>query len=236
MERVAAMADLAAGLRPDRVALFGYAHVPWMKSHQRLIDEASLPGAEQRWAQFETASERLLAAGYVAVGLDHFARPDDPLAVALADGRLRRNFQGYTTDDAAALLGFGGSAIGALPQGYVQNAAPLGIWAKAVRAGRPATSRGFALAPEDRLRAALIERLMCDMRIDLAALCARFGVPDDHFDRELAGLDRLVGDGIVDVSGRTVRVTEQGRPLIRVVASAFDSYLGTGERRHARAV
>ncbi len=144
--------EAALRLRPARVALFGYAHVPWMKRHQRLIDESALPGPPERAAQFEAASARLGDAGYVAIGLDHFALPDDSLALALRHGRLRRNFQGYTTDTAPALLGFGASAIGSMPQGYVQNAVPMPAYRDAIRAGRLATARGIALANEDRAR------------------------------------------------------------------------------------
>ena len=118
----------ALGLSPDRLALFGYAHVPWMKRHQRLIDEKALPDAVTRWAQFGHAGDCLAAAGYVPIGLDHFSKPDDTLAKAQTRGELHRNFQGYTVDAADALIGLGPSAIGALPVGYVQNQVPLHAW------------------------------------------------------------------------------------------------------------
>ncbi len=235
-ERVVAMVDAAVGLAPARVALFGYAHVPWMKSHQRLIDETALPGAQARWEQFDAASERLVGHGYAAIGLDHFAKPDDPLAVARAAGTLRRNFQGYTTDDAPVLLGFGASAIGSLPGGYVQNTAPLGDYGKAVAAGRLPIARGVALNAEDRLRAEIIERLMCYLAVDLNAVCATRGENAGRFADALERLRPLASDGIARIEGARIEVTEAGRPFLRLVAAAFDAYLDRGATRHARAV
>src|SRR5262249_51695804 len=148
-------------------ALFGYAHVPWLKTHQRLIDEASRPGASARLEQARVAGEALCAEGYMAIGLDHFAWPDDRLAEAARTGSLRRNFQGYTTDDADALIGLGASAISRLPQGFLQNAPDIAGYSRAVEAGRLATIKGFALSGDDRVRGAIIERLMCDLAVDL---------------------------------------------------------------------
>ncbi|MDH3769984.1 MAG: oxygen-independent coproporphyrinogen III oxidase, partial [Nitrospirota bacterium] len=163
--------DAVLDLAPQRIALFGYAHVPWMKRHQRLIDSDTLPGPAERTAQFELATTRLVEAGYVAIGLDHFARADDALVKARQVGGLRRNFQGYTTDAAPALLGFGASAIGSLPQGYVQNAVPLPAYREALRDGRLPAVRGIAIDDEDRIRRAIIERLMCEFRVDLGVIC-----------------------------------------------------------------
>ena len=223
-------------LAPDRVALFGYAHVPWMKRHQRLIDEAALPDAESRWRQFEAAAAELDAAGYVRIGLDHFARPDDGLARAWRAGRLRRNFQGYTDDQARALIGLGASAIGELPQGYVQNIVRTPDYAEAVRNGRLATARGVMLGDEDRLRRAVIERLMCDMAVDLEAVCARHGAAPEVFTAELESLAPMRADGVVAVDGWRISVAEAARPLLRTVCAAFDAYLVAGETRHALAV
>ncbi len=228
--------DAALSLSPDRLALFGYAHVPWMKRHQRLIDEAALPDTVTRWTQFDHARKRLKAAGYRPIGLDHFARPDDPLAQAASQGRLRRNFQGYTVDAADALIGLGPSAIGALPEGYVQNLVPLHDWRDAIADGRLAISRGLILSDEDRLRRAVIERLMCDLEVDLAGIATRFGRDPDHFIPELEPLDQLQADGLVERDGMTVRVPAEARPLVRIAAAVFDTYLTTGETRHVRAV
>lgn len=234
-ERVVAMVDKALTLRPQRVALFGYAHVPWMKAHQKMIDEAALPGTAERWRQFNAASARMVEGGYVAIGLDHFARPDDGLAAALQGGRLHRNFQGYTTDEAAVLLGFGASAIGSLPQGYVQNVLPLKDYARAIDDGTLATARGIALDSQDRLRADIIERLMCDLAVDLDAVARHHGAGAD-FAPELASLAPLAADGIVAIDGHRLHLTEAGRPFVRLVAAAFDTYLQSGKARHSKAV
>ena len=136
--------DRVVELTPDRLAVFGYAHVPWMKTHQRMINEVDLPDGPARWAQSEAAAERLVGHGYRRIGLDHFAAPGDAMTVAVDNGELRRNFQGYTTDGAEALIGFGASAIGALADGYVQNAVPFGQYADDIGDGRLAVRRGIA--------------------------------------------------------------------------------------------
>ena len=229
--------DQAVGLAPRRISLFGYAHVPWMKKHQRLIPENALPDVPARWAQYEAAIERLTAShGYVAVGLDHFALPDDELAVALADRRLHRNFQGYTTDATAVLLGFGASGIGSLPQGYVGNEGGIHAYKDRIRAGKLATTRGVAINDDDRLRRTAIERLMCDLSVDLDAVAAACGTNAECFDADLPKLAALVADGLVVVDGRRVSVTDEGRPLVRAACAAFDRYLDAGAQRHSKAV
>jgi len=218
------------------VAVFGYAHVPWMKTHQRMIAEDALPDGSERFEQAEAAAARLVENGYRRIGLDHFALPGDSMAKALDEGRLHRNFQGYTTDQAQALLGFGASSIGALPQGYVQNAVPLRAWADAVRHGRPAVDKGVALSDEDRLRRAVIERLMCDLHVDLAAVGRAYGKISGHFASELEALEPMVADGLVTIDGDRIGITETGQPLMRTVCAVFDTYLATGAGRHSRAV
>lgn len=229
-------ASQALGLGPDRLAVFGYAHVPWMKRNQTRIDEATLPSAVERWQQFAEIGEVLAEGGFVPVGLDHFAAADDPLVQAHRSGRLTRNFQGYTTDTAAVLLGFGASAIGALPQGYVQNATPIGDYQDAIAAGRLATTRGRALAGDDRLRRAIIERLMCDLSVDVGAIAEAHGADPTSLDSALAALAAYEADGLAVRSGRHVTVPDSARPLVRLVAAAFDQYLTAGETRHAKAV
>lgn len=234
--KVAAMVDLALQLAPARVALFGYAHVPWMKSHQKLIDETTLPDALARLRQSAAASSRLVAAGYQAIGLDHFARPDDGLSAALSAGRLRRNFQGYTADDAPILIGLGASAIGTLPQGYIQNVQPLADYRRAIAAGRLASARGIALTADDRLRRHIIEQLMCNLSVDLGAACDAYGFPADTLAAEQARLAPLVADGLVHIDASQITVTEAGRPFVRVAAAIFDAYLQPGMARHSRAI
>jgi oxygen-independent coproporphyrinogen-3 oxidase len=233
---VARTVEAVLALAPARLALFGYAHVPWMKRHQRLIDEAALPDAADRLRQFEAMSDRLRDAGYVPIGLDHVARPDDELAVAARERRLHRNFQGYTTDDAPVLLGFGASAIGALPRGYVQNATPIHGWRDAIAGGDLGTMRGIEIDDEDRLRRAVIEQLMCHLEVQLTPLCRHHGRPPDHFAAELASLGPLVDEGLVTIQSDRLTIHEKARPLVRLVAAAFDGYLQTDETRHAKAV
>ena len=228
--------EAALSLSPDRIALFGYAHVPNIKPHQRLIPEDALPDGHERLAQADAAADALIAAGYQPVGLDHFARPDDPLALAARDGRLQRNFQGYTIDRAPALIGFGPSAIGALPDGYVQNATPMHLYRDAVEAGRPATSRGVVLSRDDRLRRAVIDRIMCDLQVDLAEMCASFSESPAMFTPEIERLAQFADDGIVDIAGPNIRVNPDARHLLRCVAAVFDAYLDPTGGRHARAV
>jgi oxygen-independent coproporphyrinogen-3 oxidase len=189
----------ALRLAPDQLSVFGYAHVPWMKKHQPLIETAALPGPRERVAQFGAIAESLTAAGYRRIGLDHFARPDDRLVRCLDAGTLHRNFQGYTSDQCATLIGFGASAVGTLPLAYVQNTTQVGEYRRRIEAGSFAISRGRRLTGEDRLRRDVIERIMCDFRVDLAAVDACHGLQPDHFGPELARLASLERAGIVQI-------------------------------------
>ena len=229
--------ELAAALEPQRMALFGYAHVPWMKPHQRLIDERALPGAAERLDQAETARRTLERLGYQPIGIDHFGLPGDEMAIAAAQGRLRRNFQGYTTDACDALIGFGASAIGRLPQGYVQNARDTGGYERAIRSRSPAVDKGLALDEDDRVRGRIIEQLMCNLTVDLERVALDDGrmITFEGTD-ELAFLGDYAREGIAKIEGRRVTITEDGRPFARLVASAFDAYLQRAQARHSVAV
>ncbi len=217
-------------LAPDRIALFGYAHLPSRLPHQRLIDDDALPDITERFAQSNRAANRLIAAGYVRVGLDHFARPED----SLARGPLHRNFQGYTTDAADALLGLGASSIGKLPQGYVQNSAITPDYQRRVRNGGLATVRGRALTEDDRARSFVIERLMCDLRFPAEELRERF--PEHAFPliEEANNLLESDEDGLVEPEGACgFRVTEKGRLFLRTICACFDAYLDDGQAQHS---
>jgi oxygen-independent coproporphyrinogen-3 oxidase len=235
-EMVVREAELTIGLKPARVALFGYAHVPWMRSHQKLIDEDALPDADARWQQFEASSTKFIEAGYQAVGLDHFSLPDDEMGEALDEGILHRNFQGYTADSAPAMIGFGASAIGQLQQGYIQNISPLKQYRESIEAGEFPIERGIELSDDDRLRGYIIERIMCYLNVDLDAACEKFAISKATFVPEMEKLMPLSEDGIINLSGNTITVTEIGRPFVRLVAAAFDAYLDSGKGRHSRAV
>lgn len=225
-ERFARTLDLAASLDPDRLSVFGYAHVPWMKKHQRVIPEAELPGPEDRLRLYALALDTLTARGYRHVGMDHFAKPDDPLCIAQDEGALHRNFQGYATHGDCALLGFGTSAIGSLGRAYVQNEKGLTAYYDALDDGRFPIARGLALSDDDVLRRHVITRLMCDFALDKRAVEARFEIDfAAHFADALDQLADLEADGVVLLGDERIVVPARGRPFVRNAAMAFDAYL-----------
>lgn len=208
-------------LRPDRVALFGYAHVPHMAKRQNLIPEAALPGDRARFALFNKATELLCADGMVAIGIDHFARPEDSMAQAAANGRLRRNFQGYTVDGCDTLLGLGASSISRFKEGFVQNAAQTGDYTRQIKAGKLAAVRGYRLTAEDRLRSRIIEMLMCDFAIDFKELNLN-EVDRARFAPALDAL-RCECEGMFEETPERLSLTAQARPLVRRLAHFFDA-------------
>lgn len=224
-------------LKPDRVALFGYAHVPWMSPRQRLIAEESLPNSEERFVQARQAAQALTDAGYVRIGLDHFARPDDQLAIAASKGTLRRNFQGYTADDCSALLGLGASAISRTPYGYAQNVSATAAYQTKIEEDGLATSRGVAFSVDDKIRAAAIEQVMCDLRLDAVDLTTRFGDLAGPVKAIARGASKSLPDGLItpDDNGG-FQITELGRPFLRNIASLFDAYVDEDAARYSRAV
>lgn len=228
--------DLSAELTPDRFALFGYAHVPWMKAHQKLIKEEDLPDSRERMLQAEAAAAQMTKHGYVSIGLDHFAHPSDPIVTAQKTQTLHRNFQGYTTDGAEVLLGFGASAIGRLPQGYVQNAPHVPAYKDAMQSGALAVVTGIATDKDDKLRQEIIERLMCFGEAALSEIAMRHGPQKICFGKERCRLHKFERDGLVNISGDIVRITEEGWPFVRAIAATFDKYLSTGAGRHSRPV
>jgi oxygen-independent coproporphyrinogen-3 oxidase len=227
---VEASARFAAENGADRVAVFGYAHVPWMKSHQKAIKLEDLPDAPLRMAQAEAAARVLNDAGYVAIGLDHFARPEDAMARAAASGRLRRNFQGYTTDEAPVLLGLGASAIGRCRAGFFQNNADERGWLAAVETGRLPIARGRGFTAEDLIRARIIERIMCDQALDLAL------VPPEILASARPKLAALIADGLLAEGDGRLAMTAKGARFLRHLAACFDAYLAPATARHSAAV
>lgn len=226
----------ALTMKPDRLAVFGYAHVPDVKKHQRLIDAKTLPDSAERVEQTVAIADALVNAGYKQIGLDCFALPDDELGLAQASHRLRRNFQGYTSDDCEALIGFGASAIGKTKHGYVQNETAIGNYSTRVRDGRLATAKGYSLTSEDRGRAAIIERLMCDFEADLPGICSRYGLDHAALTGGNERLSRAIDEGLAQMDGNILRIENDHRYLVRVVAAAFDSYLDRSAQRHSKAV
>ena len=235
-EAVTGTMEKVVSLAPDRIALFGYAHVPWMKRHQSMIDEAVLPDAVERFHQSNLAAGLLGAAGYRQIGLDHFARQDDALAMALDAGTLRRNFQGYTCDTADALIGFGASAISCLPQGYSQNETAIAQYRTLVENGQPATVRGVSLGQEDVVRRWVIERIMCDFAFSGHALNQQFGSRFNFIEQEARDMGRFERDALIERTDDGFRVTEAGRPFVRAICAQFDAYLTTKSVGHSAAV
>ena len=230
--------DYALLLNPQRIALYGYAHVPWKKRNIRLVPEAALPDASLRYDLFQTASGVLESAGLVPLGIDHFARPDDPMALAAGAAKLGRNFQGYTDQAPDALLGFGQSAISQFPQGYTQNTLDSGTYEQAMLHGQTALAKGYAFNGEDQARKAIIDTLMTMLRVDAAAIWSAHGHDPATLRVALLRLQPLQQDGLLTVQDGVISLPLAARPVVRLAAAAFDAYLPTQEDtpRHARAV
>ena len=219
-------------LKPARIAVFGYAHVPHRAKHQTLIDAEALPGVLARYNQRNRLAELLVTAGYQSVGIDHFALPAD----SLASKSISRNFQGYTTDDCDATIGLGATAIGQLPGGYVQNAPSVPDYIRRIEHNGLATARGLALGAEDRMRAFVIERLMCDFSVSAEALERKFGIAARHLEREAREIIENDRDSLVEATSDGFRCTELGRIFVRAICARFDEYWTPGTDRHALAV
>jgi len=228
--------------RPDRIAVYGYAHMPEKFKAQRQIDERELPDAAERLALLQIAIERLSAAGYCYIGLDHFALPGDDLSVALAAGSLQRNFMGYTTHAESDLIGLGASSISHIGESYSQNYRELPEWESAVDQGRLPIARGLMLDEDDVIRAEVIQQLMCRATIDRARIEARHDIDfDAYFADSMARLLPLAADGLVSFDGSRIVATSRGRLMLRIIAMCFDRYLATQTSseirpRHSRAL
>ena len=222
-ERMTQSVQKLLSLSPDRVALYGYAHVPWMAKRQQMIPSDALPTPQERLALFDVARRLFMWDGYAEIGIDHFARPEDGLTRALNSGTLRRNFQGYTDDTSEVLIGLGASSISRFPQGYAQNAPSTSAYTGCVRDGRFATSKGHAFKGEDLMRARLIEAVMCDFRIDTAEISGRFGVAEADL-RQMFDAANAQFEGLLVVNDDGLFVPPEVRPLTRMVARAFDAY------------
>jgi oxygen-independent coproporphyrinogen III oxidase len=213
-------------LSPDRIAVFNYAHVPWMKPHQKLIHPEDLPTPEQKLDILKMTIELLCSNGYDYIGMDHFAKPDDELARAQREKTLYRNFQGYSTKSGADLYGFGMSSISHFQNIYAQNTKNLPEYYAALDAGRLATHVGYRMTADDRIRKFVIMRLMCDLELDTAAVGRMFGISfDEYFSRSIDALGQFIEDGLVEAVPGTIRILGAGRLLLRNIAMCFDAYL-----------
>ncbi len=232
METIRKVMDMA----PERIALFGYAHIPTLKPHQRLLPEEILPDFNERFEQQEAAAELLGTYGFVRIGLDHFAKPDDPMAIAFKNGRLRRNFQGYTTDKAEAMIGFGASSIGSLPNGHVQNIVPIRNYRAAIDSGTFAVTKSIPFKGQDKIRAAIIEQLMCYHKVDLNQICSEYGSTLGEFEYELEAIKPFVNDGIATYTKGVIKIPHDARALVRAVSALFDEYHGQREVTYSQAI
>jgi oxygen-independent coproporphyrinogen-3 oxidase len=230
--------DDVLGLAPDRLSVFSYAHVPWIKPAQKIFDDREqLPDAEQKLGMFGVAHEKLTGAGYIDIGLDHFAKPGDELAIAQREGTLHRNFQGYSTRGGASLYSFGVSSISSTNDSYRQNLKTLPEWRAALDAGQLPTERGLRLSDEDLRRRTIIMKLMCDRRLDFDALSRSLRVDfRQRYTAEIASLADLAADGIVVCTNDAVSITPLGVPLLRVVAMRFDPNITAGTTQHSRTI
>ncbi len=227
----------ALSLQPDRIAMFGYAHVPWFKKHMQVISDDSLPDVLERYAEAQLAADLIKQHGYQEIGFDHYAKPDDAMSIAARDGYLKRNFQGYTVDEADIMLGLGASSIGQMPQGYVQNAPKLNEWRETVEAGRLTVVRGLAITSDDKFIRAAIEKVMTDLALDMEAHCAEHDRPITALDQALPKLQWLQADGLVILDHRQLTVVEpQGRRFLRSIAASFDRYWTPSKSKHSKAV
>ncbi|MDH3628363.1 MAG: oxygen-independent coproporphyrinogen III oxidase [Acidobacteriota bacterium] len=217
-----------ANMRPDRIAIYGYAHLPSINAHQRKIDDGSLVTGEDRWFLAKTAREELTSAGYVAVGLDHFALPEDSLAIASGMGELTRDFMGYTTHRSKQMIGLGVSAIGEIGGMFAQNTKKLSTYREAIDAGRLPFERGYLLTKSDKIRQDLIHRLMCQFELSFESFDRRHNLRfEDYFATELADLSKPGGwidEGMVELADRRLAVKKPGRIFVRNICSVFDEY------------
>lgn len=236
LDDIAATIAQARTLASDRVAMFGYAHMPRMLPRQRMIDEASLPDARARFWQSALAHDLLVEAGFDAIGFDHFAQPGDSLAVAAREGRLRRNFQGFTDDPAAIVVGLGASSISQFDGLIVQNEKHVGRYRMLAGNGLLAGVRGVARSDDDRMRTEIVERLLCDGTVDAGAIAQRHGQPLQALSAARAPLEALRDRGVIALDGWRVTVLADGRPYARLAACAFDAYRAAPPQRFSRAV
>jgi len=229
--------DAILGVRPDRLAVFNYAHVPWMKPHQKLIREEDLPDGAERLRMLKSIIETLTGAGYVYIGMDHFALETDELAVAQREKTLRRNFQGYSTRSGADIQAFGMSAISQLESAYAQNHKDLAVYRGAVEEGNLPVHRGYVLTEDDRVRREVIQTLLCHLELDSTRLSEATGVDfPSYFAGELERLARFEADGLIRRKPGRIVVTEPGRLFIRNIAMTFDAHLGEAEERYSKTV
>ncbi|MDH0745436.1 oxygen-independent coproporphyrinogen III oxidase [Pseudomonas sp. GD03842] len=231
-EGFARTVDEVIALQPDRLSVFNYAHLPERFMPQRRIDSAQLPNAEHKLEMLQRTIEQLTGAGYRYIGMDHFALPDDDLAIAQEEGTLQRNFQGYTTHGHCDLIGLGVSAISQVGDLYAQNSSDLTDYQNVIGTDQLATKRGLMCTLDDRIRRTVISRLICHFALDFAPIEAAFGIVfRDYFNEAWPKLLTMAKDGLIQLDAQGIRVTPAGRLLVRSVCMAFDAYLDLQNRQ-----
>jgi oxygen-independent coproporphyrinogen-3 oxidase len=231
--------DIVLTMKPDRLAVFSYAHVPWIKPSQKILEREVLPTPETKLEVLKLVIEKLTADGqYVYIGMDHFAKPTDELAIAQRQKKLQRNFQGYSTRAGSDIYAFGMSSISQIPEAYWQNEKELPKWQEAVDAGKVPLNRAYFVTGEDKIRRETIMRVMCDLSLDFAAMSEKLGINfPQHFEKELAALAPFETDGLVKRTVTGLEVTDAGRLFIRNIAMCFDNTLAPeGKRRHSQTI
>ena len=231
--------DIVLTMKPDRLAVFSYAHVPWIKPSQKILEREVLPTPETKLEVLKLVIEKLTADGqYVYIGMDHFAKPTDELAIAQREKKLQRNFQGYSTRAGSDIYAFGMSSISQIPEAYWQNEKELPKWQEAVDAGKVPLNRAYFVTGEDKIRRETIMRVMCDLSLDFAAMSQKLGINfEQHFGKELASLAPFEADGLVKRHASGLEVTDAGRLFIRNIAMCFDNTLAPeGQRRHSKTI
>jgi oxygen-independent coproporphyrinogen-3 oxidase len=231
--------DIVLTMKPDRLAVFSYAHVPWIKPSQKILEREVLPTPETKLEVLKLVIEKLTADGqYVYIGMDHFAKPTDELAIAQREKKLQRNFQGYSTRAGSDIYAFGMSSISQIPEAYWQNEKELPKWQEAVDAGKVPLNRAYFVTDEDKIRRETIMRVMCDLSLDFAAMSEKLGINfPQHFEKELAALAPFEADGLVKRNANGFEVTDAGRLFIRNIAMCFDNTLSPeGQRRHSKTI
>jgi oxygen-independent coproporphyrinogen-3 oxidase len=231
--------DIVLTMKPDRLAVFSYAHVPWIKPAQKILEEKILPTPESKLEVLKLVIERLTADDqYVYIGMDHFAKPNDELAVAQRNKQLQRNFQGYSTRAGSDIYAFGMSGVSQTPYVYWQNEKELPKYQAAVDAGKVPLHKAYIVSAEDKIRRETIMRTMCDLSLDFAAMSQKLGINfEQHFAKELAALTPFEADGLVKRNADGLEVTDAGRLFIRNIAMCFDNTLApAGERRHSKTI
>jgi oxygen-independent coproporphyrinogen-3 oxidase len=229
--------DKVLSVKPERLSVFNYAHLPGMFKVQRQINEADMPNSEEKLDILQMVTQRLLQEGYIYIGMDHFAKPDDELAIAQREGKLHRNFQGYSTHSECDMVGFGMTSIGRVGDAYIQNAKELTTYNDHLTHGRLPVFKGLELNSDDKLRQAIITQLICHFELNYAAIEQAYGIVfADYFSQQLVQLRVMEQDGLLQMTDQGIYVKAAGRLLIRNICMVFDRYLGQKKKQFSKVI